>query len=93
MNGEEVLTRDDPRHRFNGGGRGVNVIVQPTVTTTVPNTETRVETQRGASGEVLINVLVDRVEAAMNRRIGRGEGLAPTMERRYGLNPAAGVFR
>ncbi|MEO5337235.1 MAG: hypothetical protein H7841_10120, partial [Magnetospirillum sp. WYHS-4] len=80
---------------------GVTVVVQPTVTNTVPNTQARTETRRGPAGEVMIDVLsasrslrsVDRMEMLMSRKIGRGEGLAPTLERRYGLNPAAGAYR
>nr|CAX84003.1 uncharacterized protein [uncultured bacterium] len=36
---------------------------------------------------------VEQMETLIARRIGRGEGLAPTLERRYGLNPAAGAYR
>ena len=95
LRGEEVLTRDDPRHRFNlAGGQGaVTVVVQPTVTNSVPNTQARTETRRGPAGEVMIDVFVEQMEMLMSRRIGRGEGLAPTLERRYGLNRAAGAHR
>jgi lambda family phage tail tape measure protein len=95
LRGEEVLTRDDPRHRFNlaGGQGGVTVIVQSTVTNSVPNTQARTETRRGPAGEVMIDVFVEQMEMHMSRKIGRGEGLAPTLERRYGLNPTAGAYR
>ncbi|MEO5338834.1 MAG: hypothetical protein H7841_18425, partial [Magnetospirillum sp. WYHS-4] len=60
LRGEEVLTRDDPRHRLNLAGSpsagGVTVVVQPTVTNTVPNTQARTETRRGPAGEVMIDV-------------------------------------
>lgn len=99
LRGEEVLTRDDPRHRFNlmrlpaAASSAPTVVVQPTVYNTVPNTQARTETRRGPAGEVLIDVFVEQMESLMSRRIGRGEGLAPTLERRYGLNPAAGAYR
>jgi hypothetical protein len=41
----------------------------------------------------MIDVFVEQMEMQMSRKIGRGEGLAPTLERRYGLNPAAGAYR
>jgi lambda family phage tail tape measure protein len=95
LRGEEVLTRDDPRHRFNlaGSQSGVTVVVQPTVTNSVPNTQARTETRHGPGGELMIDVFVEQMEMLMSRKIGRGEGLAPTLERRYGLNPAAGAYR
>ena len=97
LRGEEVLRRDDPRHRLNLAGvpsaSGVTVVVQPTVTNTVPSTQTRTETRRGPAGEVMIDVFVEQMEMLMSRKIGRGEGIAPTLERRYGLNPAAGAYR
>ncbi|CAA6605811.1 Phage-related minor tail protein [Rhodospirillaceae bacterium LM-1] len=98
LRGEEVLNRDDPRHRFNlsggsQGGNGVTVVVQPTITNSAPNTQARTETRRGPAGEVMIDVFVEQMEMMMGRKIGRGEGLAPTLERRYGLNPAAGAYR
>ena len=95
LRGEEVLTRNDPRHRFNLDGTqgGVTVVVQPTVTNTVPNTQARTETRRGPGGELMIDVFVEQMEMLMSRNIGRGEGMAPTLERRYGLNPVAGAYR
>jgi len=98
LRGEEVLARDDPRHRFNlmrgpADQSAPTVVVQPTVYNTVPNTQARTETRRGPAGEVLIDIFVEQMESLMSRKIGRGEGLAPTLERRYGLNPAAGAYR
>ena len=57
------------------------------------------ETQASASastdamGNTVIDVLVERVEAGMMGRVSRGGGMAPLLERRYGLNPAAGALR
>lgn len=98
LRGEEVLTRDDPRHRFNlmrgtADQSAPTVVVQPTVYNTAPNTQARTETRRGSGGEVMIDIFVEQMESQMARKIGRGEGLAPTLERRYGLNPAAGAYR
>jgi hypothetical protein len=53
----------------------------------------RTEMEAGPAGEVMIDVFVEQMEMHMSRKIGRGEGLAPTLERRYGLNPAAGAYR
>ena len=40
-----------------------------------------------------LDVIVEQMEARMARSISQGSGLAPTLERRYGLNPAAGAMR
>lgn len=49
-------------------------------------------TEREDNGVRIVDVMVEQVEGAMSRRLGRGEGLAPVMERRYGLNPAGGAY-
>ena len=56
-------------------------------------TEVRTETTRDSNGNMSLNVIIDEVESRLARNVGRGEGLAPTLERRYGLNPAAGSYR
>lgn len=69
------------------------VVVQPAVYNTVQGVQSRTETRRGPAGEVMIGIFVEQMESSMARKIGRGEGLAPTLKRRYGLNPAAGAYR
>ena len=59
----------------------------------MPNTQARTETRRGPGGELMIDIFVEQMEMLMSRKIGRGEGMAPTLERRYGLNPVAGAYR
>ena len=55
--------------------------------------ETRVEQQQQPDGSTRLDVIVEQMEARMARSISQGSGLAPTLERRYGLNPAAGAMR
>ena len=52
-----------------------------------------IEEQQQADGSTRLDVIVEKIEAYMSRSIAIGSGLAPTLERRYGLNPAAGVYR
>ena len=49
--------------------------------------------RRDNSGNLDLSIVIEEVETKMARNIGRGEGLAGTLERRYGLNPAAGSYR
>jgi lambda family phage tail tape measure protein len=70
----------------------------PQVSIVVNNTagsDTKASATAGtdAMGNTVIDVLVERVEAGMMGRVSRGTGMAPLLERRYGLNPAMGAMR
>ena len=69
----------------------VNVAVN--VRNTAPGTQASADVRREPGGDLSLDIVIEQVEGGMARHIGRGEGLAPTLERRYGLNPAAGSFR
>lgn len=70
----------------------------PRVSIVVNNTAGR-DTQASATastdamGNTVIDVLVEKVEAGMAQRVARGGGMAPVLERRYGLNPSMGAMR
>lgn len=36
--------------------------------------------------------MVEKIEGMMGRNISQGKGIAPAMERQYGLNRAAGSY-
>lgn len=67
--------------------------VQVTVHNNAGNTEAKAQWSQGADGSVQIDIFVEEIEGRMNRRIARGEGMAPMLEQRYGLNPVAGSYR
>jgi lambda family phage tail tape measure protein len=67
--------------------------VEVNVHNSASKAEARAQWSQGADGRVQIDVFVEEVESRLNRRIGRGEGMAPVLEHRYGLNPAAGAYR
>ena len=69
----------------------VNVAVN--VRNTAPGTQTSTDWRREPDGDLTLDIVIEQVEGTMARHIGCGEGLAPTLERRYGLNPAAGSLR
>ena len=69
----------------------VNVAVN--VRNTAPGTRASADVRREASGDLSLDIVIEQVEGSMARHISRGEGLAPTLQRRYGLNPAAGSLR
>ncbi len=69
----------------------VKVLVN--VTNHAPGVDARVQTSQQADGSTRLDVIVEQIEARMNRSINQGVGIAPTLERRYGLNPAVGALR
>ena len=69
----------------------VNVTVN--VRNTAPGARASADVRREPGGDLTLDIMIERIEGGMARHIGRGEGLAPTLERRYGLNPAAGSLR
>jgi hypothetical protein len=89
MAGEEVLTQDDPRHRNNytpAGGNTVEVHIHEAPGTKA--TTTSKQTNQGTQ----INVLIEQIENAVGANITRGAGLAPVLEKQYGLNRSAGSY-
>ena len=69
----------------------VNVAVN--VRNTAPGTRASADVRREPGGNLTLDIMIERIEGGMARNIGRSEGLAPMLERRYGLNPAAGSLR
>ena len=69
----------------------VNVAVN--VRNTAPGARASADVRREPGGDLTLDIMIEQIEGGMARHIGRGEGLAPTLERRYGLNPAAGSLR
>ena len=70
-----------------------NVTVSVKVENKVGNAEVTASSHRDAQGNIDLNIVIQEIESKMVRNIGRGEGMAPTLERRYGLNPAVGSYR
>ncbi len=69
----------------------VNVVVN--VRNTAPGTRASADMRREPGGDLTLDIMIEKIEGGMARNIGRGQGMAPTLERRYGLNPAAGSLR
>lgn len=78
--GEEVIRRDDPRHRANGGaGRPVNVYVEN-------HAGAQVRAEPTGNGDV--RVLVEAAVAEVDRRIAGGGSTYSALKNRFGLQPA-----
>ncbi|MAS87214.1 MAG: hypothetical protein CMH30_04465 [Micavibrio sp.] len=70
-----------------------NVNVSVRVENNASNAQARADVSRDSAGNMDLKIIIEEIEGNLSRNIGRGEGLAPTLERRYGLNPAAGSYR
>ncbi len=91
--GEAVFTPGQLRALGGAVAGPPQVNVEVNVINRVNGVETRVEQQQQPDGSTRLDVIVEQMEARMARSISQGSGLAPTLERRYGLNPAAGAMR
>jgi len=91
--GETVFTPGQMRALGTELGQRPEVQVNVHVDNRAPGTEARAQWRSDGGGGLSLDIVVEQIEGQIARNIGRGEGLAPTMERRYGLNPAAGSYR
>ncbi|MEW6314127.1 MAG: tape measure protein [Pseudomonadota bacterium] len=82
----------DASGRLGVSGAATAVNVQVNVME-APGTRARVEQRPDGAGGMNIDVIVEQLEGGMARRIAHGDGLAPVLERTYGLNRAAGAGR
>lgn len=93
QSGETVFTPGQMRALGTELGQRSEVQVNVHVDNRAPGTEARAQWRSDGGGGLSLDIVVEQIEGQIARNIGRGEGLAPTMERRYGLNPAAGSYR
>ena len=91
--GEGVFTSGQMRSLALVTATKPEVHVAVNVRNTAPGTQASADVRREAGGDLTLDIVIEQVEGSMARHIGRGEGLAPTLERRYGLNPATGSLR
>jgi len=100
MNGERVLTEAQQANtaRTIAGLAALAKPSTPGVSVTVNNTagrvaEARANVSQGRDGGLDLEIIVEEIEHRMTRNVARGEGMAGTLERRYGLDPAVGARR
>lgn len=70
------------------GGGNTNVVVN---VIEAQGTKANVQQQQNPDGTMSISVIVEQLYGVMNRDLQKGSGIAPTLERRYGLNRLAGA--
>lgn len=47
---------------------------------------------KDSRGNTQLDIMIEQIENFMVRNVAKGSGLAPIMERRYGLNPGFGSY-
>ncbi len=92
--GETVFTPGQMR-LLNAGlsNRNSNTNVTVHVHNNAPGVHTKTQSSRLPNGDIKLDIMVEQLEQQLTRHVTRGQGLAPVLERRYGLNPAAGSYR
>ena len=99
MEGERVLTEAQQANtartiaalanRGNSGAGQVNIIIS----NQNANAKVSANSNPNPNGGMDINIMVEEIETRFARNIAKGEGMAPVLEGRYGLNPAVGARR
>lgn len=92
---EAIIPLPDGRHvpvmlRGGGGGQSVSVVVNNNA---APDTMASAQVRSDGMRGLTVEVLVERIESMQSRRIQQGGGLAPVLERQYGLSRTAGAYR
>jgi hypothetical protein len=91
--GEGVFTPGQMRALGGSLNARPGVKIEVNVINRAQGVDARVEQQRQPDGSMRLDVIVEQIEGRMARSIAQGTGLAPMLERRYGLNPATGALR
>ena len=100
LRGERILTEAQQADtaRTIAGLAALAKPAAPSVNVVVNNnagagTQARAQVSQGRDGGLDVEIIVEEIENRMTRNVARGEGMAPMLETRYGLNPAAGARR
>jgi lambda family phage tail tape measure protein len=90
--GETVFTPGQIR-ALNDQRSSASVNVEVNVINKANGVDARVQQHQQPDGGLRLDVFIEQIEGRMARAISQGTGIAPTLERRYGLNPAYGAVR
>lgn len=89
--GEGVFTREQMK-ALGDNGTNVNISVN-VVNNAASDVKTSVSKSDQGNGKFNLDIMIEKIEGAIGKNIGKGEGLSPILEQRYGLNPAYGSYR
>ena len=89
-NGMELFTPNTSGSITSNSKLGGNQVVNIQIVE-AEGTRANVQQQQNPDGSMSIKLIVEQLYGVMNRDLQRGGGIAPTLERRYGLNRMAGT--
>lgn len=88
--GEGVFTREQMKALGNNGSN-VNISVN-IVNNAASDVKASVSQSNQGAGKFNLDIMIEKIESSMSRNVSKGTGIAPALERRYGLNPAYGSY-
>ena len=88
--GEGVFTREQMK-ALGDNGTNVNISVN-VINNAASDVKTSVSKSDQGNGKFNLDIMIEKIENSMSRNVSKGTGLAPALERRYGLNPAYGSY-
>lgn len=88
--GEGVFTREQMK-ALGDNGSTVNISVN-VVNNAASDVKASVSQSNQGNGKFNLDIMIEKIESSMSRNVSKGTGIAPALERRYGLNPAYGSY-
>lgn len=88
--GEGIFTREQMK-ALGDNGTNVNISVN-VINNAASDVKTSVSKSDQGNGKFNLDIMIEKIENSMSRNVSKGTGLAPALERRYGLNPAYGSY-
>ena len=88
--GEGVFTREQMK-ALGDNGSTVNISVN-VINNAASDVKASVSQSNQGNGKFNLDIMIEKIESSMSRNVSKGTGLAPVLERRYGLNPAYGSY-
>lgn len=89
--GEGVFTREQMKALGSSGGANVNISVN-VVNKASNEVKASVTKSNQGNGKFSLDIMIEKIENSISKNVSKGTGLAPVLERRYGLNPAFGSY-
>nr|DAD96374.1 MAG TPA: tail tape measure [Siphoviridae sp. ctpbe1] len=88
--GEGVFTKEQMK-ALGDNGSTVNISVN-VVNNAASDVKASVSQSNQGNGKFNLDIMIEKIESSISRNVSKGTGIAPALERRYGLNPAYGSY-